>query len=59
MPTPIYSIRLNPTLKAALSAIAAAEGRSLAYVIDRVLSAFVVSKASKLPNVPWRRDLRD
>jgi predicted DNA-binding protein len=38
--TPLYSFRMNVRLKEQLQRIAEAEGRTLSYLIDRVLSEF-------------------
>lgn len=40
MATPLYSLRLNPQLKARLVAIAQAQGRTVSYVIDKALTEY-------------------
>lgn len=42
------SIRLDPDLKAALEEAAAADGRSLANMIDRILRAWLEERGHKL-----------
>ena len=39
--TPLYSFRLNVSLKAQLEAIAKREGRTLSYIIDRACAEYV------------------